>query len=106
MNNIRDIKSDALTRRTIPVRIGEKNARIYHTALIVLGWISMTLFASMRMFDWWHYLYVLTLPLFVVHLVKVWKNSGKALDPQLPVLVVSSFLFSVLAGTGFVVYLL
>lgn len=106
VNNIRDIKSDALTRRTIPVRIGEKNARIYHTALIVLGWISMTLFASMRMFDWWHYLYVLTLPLFVVHLVKVWKNSGKALDPQLPVLVVSSFLFSVLAGAGFVVYLL
>ena len=27
VNNIRDIRSDALTRRTIPVRIGEKNAK-------------------------------------------------------------------------------
>ena len=106
VNNIRDIKSDALTRRTIPVRIGEKNAKFYHTALIAAGWIAMTAYASLRLFDWWHYLFVLTLPLFVLHTVQLWRRSGKDLDPQLPQLVISSFLFALLAGFGFIVYLI
>lgn len=106
VNNIRDMESDALTRRTIPVRIGEKNAKIYHTALIAGGWILMTAYAMLRVFDLWHYLYVLSLPLFAVHLAGVWRHSGKALDAQLPLLVFSSFLFAFLAGFGFVVYLL
>lgn len=106
VNNIRDMESDALTRRTIPVRIGEKKAKIYHTALIAMGWISMTAYTFVRAFDWWHYMFAVTLPLFLVHLAKVWKNSGKALDPQLPFLVISTFLFSLLAGLGFVVFLI
>lgn len=106
VNNIRDIESDALTRKTIPVRIGEKNAKIYHTVLIAAGWIFMTAYCALRMFDPWHYLYVVTLPLFILHLVAVWKNSGKGLDRQLPFLVMSSFLFAVLSGLGFIVYLL
>lgn len=105
VNNIRDMESDALTRKTIPVRIGEKKAKIYHTALIAGGWIFMTAFVSLRMFDLWHYLYVVTLPLFIIHLAGVWKHSGKALDPQLPQLVISSFIFALLGGLGFVVYL-
>ena len=106
VNNIRDMESDALTRRTIPVRIGEKKAKIYHTALIAMGWISMTAYTFVRAFDWWHYMFAVTLPLFLVHLAKVWKNSGKALDPQLPFLVISNFLFALLAGLGFVVFLI
>ena len=100
------MESDAATRRTIPVRIGEKKAKIYHTFLIAGGWLGMTAFAMLRIFDWWHYLYVVTLPLFIFHLVMVWKNSGKALDPQLPFLVISTFVFSLLAGFGFVRFLL
>lgn len=106
VNNLRDMESDAATRRTIPVRIGEKKAKIYHTFLIAGGWLGMTAFAMLRIFDWWHYLYVVTLPLFIFHLVMVWKNSGKALDPQLPFLVISTFMFSLLAGFGFVRFLL
>ncbi len=106
VNNIRDIRSDALTRRTIPVRIGEKKAKVYHTVLIAAGWIFMLAYASLRMFDWWHFVFVLTLPLFILHLIQVWNRTGKALDPQLPQLVISSFLFAVLAGFGFIVYLL
>ena len=48
---------------------------------------------------------MLTLPLFVLHLVGVWKRNGRALDPMLPLLVMSSFLFSLLAGIGFVAFL-
>lgn len=106
VNNIRDIESDALTRRTIPVRIGERNAKIYHTALLLCGWAAMLAYTAVRAFDWWHYLFVLVLPLYVVHLVKMWRLSGKALDPQLPLLVISNFLFALLAGFGFVAFLL
>lgn len=106
VNNIRDMESDRLTRRTIPVRIGERNAKIYHTLLVIAGWLCMAGYSALRIFDWWHYLYVLTLPLFAWHLAGVWKRSGKALDPMLPMLVISTFLFAVLAGFGFIRFLL
>ena len=105
VNNIRDIESDRATRVTVALKLGEKRAKIYHTVLIALGWVCMTIYCLLRIFDIWHYLYVLTLPLFVFHLVGVWKHSGKDLDKQLPVLVISSFLFATLAGIGFLVYL-
>ncbi len=105
VNNIRDIETDRATRVTIPVRIGEKAAKWYHTALIATAWICMIAYALLRVFDPWHYLFVLTLPLFVMHLVKVWKNSGRALDPALPQLTISSLAFALLAGLGFLIYL-
>ena len=105
VNNIRDMETDAATRRTIPVRIGEKWAKVYQTALIAGGWICMFLYAHSRMFSIWHYLFVLTLPLFAVHVAGVWKGHGKTLDPMLSLLVMSTFLFAVLGGAGFVVYL-
>ncbi len=105
VNNIRDMESDRLTRTTTAIRLGEKGAKIYHTALIFLGWASMSVYACLRMFDPWHFLFVLTLPLYVWHLAGVWKNSGQALDKYLPMLVLSTFAFAVLGGLGFLVYL-
>ena len=106
VNNIRDMQTDAATRTTVAIKLGGKNARIYQTVLIVLGWACMLVYCSLRFFNIWHYLFVLTLPLFVLHLRGVWTREGKALDPMLPLLVMSSFLFSLLAGLGFVLFLL
>ena len=105
VNNIRDMKTDAATRVTVAIRRGGKRARIYQTVLIVLGWACMLAYCSLRFFSIWHYLFVLTLPLFVLHLRGVWTREGRALDPMLPLLVMSSFLFSLLAGIGFVAFL-
>ena len=105
VNNIRDMQTDAATRTTVAIKLGGKNARIYQTVLIVLGWVCMLVYCSLRFFSIWHYLFVLTLPLFVLHLRGVWTREGKALDPLLPLLVMSSFLFSLLAGLGFVLFL-
>ena len=105
VNNIRDMKTDAATRVTVAIRLGGKRARIYQTVLIVLGWACMLAYCSLRFFSIWHYLFVLTLPLFVLHLRGVWTREGRALDPMLPLLVMSSFLFSLLAGIGFVAFL-
>jgi len=106
VNNIRDMKTDAENRVTVALKLGEKNARIYQTVLIVLGWICMIAFCMLRFFDPWHYLFVLTLPLFIKHLLGVWKYSGKELDKMLPLLVMSSFIFSLLAGFGFLKFLI
>ena len=45
VNNIRDMKSDAQTRTTVAIRLGEKRARVYQTVLIAAGWVLMTVFA-------------------------------------------------------------
>ena len=106
INNIRDMKSDQRTRRTLPLIIGEKWAKVYHIALLLAGWAAMLAYSSLRMFDWWHYLFVLTLPLFVINAVGVWKRSGKSLDGMLPQLSVAALLFALSAGFGFVAYLI
>ncbi len=105
VNNIRDMESDRLTRRTVALRLGERGAKIYQTVLIVLGWAAMIAYACLRMFDPWHFLFVMTLPLYVWHLAGVWKNSGRSLDRYLPLLVLSTLAFSILGGLGFLVYL-
>ena len=106
VNNIRDMATDANTRVTVPLKIGEKWAKVYQTVLVLAGWCCMAAYSLLRVQDVWHYLFVLTLPLFVVHLAGVWKRTGKALDPMLPLLVMSTFIFAVLGGLGYLVYLL
>ena len=106
VNNIRDMKTDAENRVTVAIRLGEKRARIYQTVLIVMGWVCMIAFCLLRFFDPWHYLFVLTLPMYIKHVSGVWKLNGKDLDRMLPLLVISTFLFAVLAGFGFVKFLI
>ena len=106
VNNIRDMETDAANRVTVAIRLGERKAKIYQTALIVLGWLLMLAYCQLRIFSWWHYLFVITLPLFILHLRGVWKRKGKQLDPMLPLLVMSTFLFCLLAGIGFCAHLL
>lgn len=105
VNNIRDMKTDAATRTTTAIRLGEKRARIYQTVLLFLGWCFMILFCQLRIQSLWHYLFVLSLPLFVLHLRGVWTRRDRELDPMLPILVMGTFLFALLGGLGFVVYL-
>lgn len=104
VNNIRDRLSDSLTRKTIAVRLGDRRAKIYHMLLLLLGWFSMIVYAVIiesSSCTWWNFLFLLIIPLYIVHWTKVRKNSGRKLDKQLPLLVMGNFLFSLLAGIGF-----
>jgi len=98
VNNIRDMESDAATRITLPLKIGEVNAKIFQSVLIALGWLCMVLFSLITYTSLWNLLYFITLPLFMIHMNMVWKRQGKALDPALPLLVLSTFAFAILAG--------
>ena len=102
VNNIRDMKSDEGTRVTVPLKLGEHKAKIYHTILIIGGWCLMILYTILFTNGWTPYLYIITLPLYIKHLKGVWKLSGRELDPMLPMLVISTFIFSLLAGAGYI----
>ena len=105
VNNIRDMETDRATRTTVAIKLGERKAKIYHTILIALGWALMIAYCLLCWPSIWHWMWALTLPLYLIHINGVWKRSGKALDPMLPLLVMSTFLLSILMGIGFCVYL-
>jgi len=88
VNNIRDMKTDSLTRVTVAIKLGIVRARRYQTVLIILGWAC--LIANRVVFGgtWW---FLLLSPLFALHLKRVWTRKDKELDPMLPLLVMSSF---------------
>lgn len=106
VNNIRDMATDAANRVTVAIKLGERRARIYQTVLIVLGWCCMIAYTLLCWPDWRHWLWVVTLPLYIVHLRGVWSRTGRSLDPMLPLLVMSTFALSLLMGLGFCMYLI
>lgn len=105
VNNIRDMKTDAANRVTVAIKLGPHKARIYQTVLIGLGWACMAAYCLLCWPSWWHWLWVITLPLYVLHLRGVWTRTDRALDPMLPLLVLSTFALCLLMGLGFCVFL-
>ncbi len=102
VNNIRDMITDAATRTTVAIKLGARRARVYQTALICLGWALMAAHTAINNTDaaWYRWGFVITLPLYVIHLKGVWTREGRSMDPLLPLLVISTFIFAVLAGCG------
>jgi len=100
VNNIRDAVTDAENRVTVAIKLGGRGARIYQTVLIASAWLLMIIFAASGPLEWKRWLFVLTLPLYIIHLKGVWTREGRALDPMLPLLVISTFLLSLLTGIG------
>lgn len=105
VNNIRDMKTDAVNRVTVAIKLGAHKARIYQTVLIGLGWACMMAYCLLCWPSWWHWMWVVTLPLYILHLRGIWTREDRALDPMLPLLVMSTFALSLLFGLGFCVYL-
>lgn len=101
MNNIRDIENDEQCgKRTLPVILKEKNAKIYHYLLIFGAFACMTVYALIGCQSPFNMAFLLTLPLFAIHLYKVSRNTGRQLDPQLRFLSLTTLLFALLAGFG------
>lgn len=105
VNNIRDMETDKINRVTVAIKLGERNSKIYQTVLISLGWVFMIAYCLLCWPSAWHWMWVITAPLFIKHLMGVWRLSGKALDPMLPLLVMSTFALSLLMGIGFCAFL-
>lgn len=104
VNNTRDMKTDAVNRVTVAIRLGLRGARIYQTVLIAMGWVLMVTFCLLYKPAPGHFLFLAVAPLHIVHLRGVWTRTEKALDPMLPLLVMSTFILSILAGAGFLIF--
>lgn len=100
VNNIRDMKSDAATRSTVAIKLGARNARIYHTLLISLGWVLMLAFTILTAKSPREYIYLIMMPMSVLHLRAVWTRTGRELDPMLPMLVLTTFGIALLIAAG------
>lgn len=95
VNNIRDMASDKGLRKTIPLLIGSRAAKCYQTVLVLTG--ASLLFFNLP-FKWWN---AILLSILIAHVVMVWRNDGKKLDPALPILVITTFLFGLAYGLQF-----
>lgn len=101
VNNMRDIENDAtFSKRTLAVRMGERKVKIYHCFLIVSAFVLMSIYTVINADGIQNYLFLLTVPFFCLHLLKVLRNNGRELDAQLKVLSLSTLLFSLLSGIG------
>ena len=101
MNNIRDIENDSVCgKRTIPVILGIRGAKIYHFVITLLTVICLVLYSMLHSAGWTGFLFLLTLPLLVVHLKHVYQGEGRALDSQLKFLSITTLLISLLLGFG------
>ncbi len=101
-NNMRDMDNDEnFGKKTMAVRMGLKGAKIYHTTLISLAFALMIWFTVSYYNSVFNFLFLLSLPLFVMHLVFVFRNNGRALDSHMKMISLSTILFAVLGGLGF-----
>ena len=103
LNNLRDIDSDAFTgKRSIPVRLGRKKAVVYHWLLLILGMTCSIFYLFLFQNSPFQWLFLLSFPLFVRNGMVVSANKNpRDLDPYLKQMALSTLLFVLLFGIGF-----
>ena len=102
LNNMRDIITDKENgKRTIPVLIGLKNAKLYQAALVILAIDLAFVYNKIEAQGFWQNLYFISLPILIIGLLKVRKSfEAKDFEPQLKILAISTLLFSLTLGIG------
>ena len=104
LNNIRDLDADKLHKKnTIPVTLGLENARRYHFLLIASGWLLALIFVFLNYEHWSQFLMVLSAPLFIYNIRQLNIRQGKDIDPLLKQLALSTLMFVVLNGIGWLI---
>jgi 1,4-dihydroxy-2-naphthoate octaprenyltransferase len=104
VNNIRDIDSDKKAGKfSIPVRIGKRNAAIYHWVLLTGGLLSSVIYTVLNFQAPWQFLFLLTAPLLLRNGMAVQRKASSELDPFLKQMALSTLLFVLLFGFGLIV---
>lgn len=97
LNNMRDHENDAeVGKKTIVVRIGFTNAKIYHALLVILALLSLLFYAITTSF-YWSLFSAAPFILLFIHLIKVFNiTEAKELDPELKKVALSTFFISII----------
>ena len=97
VNNIRDMENDKKYRKTIPILIGEKNAKHYNTLLVLMPFILMSVYNILLHKTLISYLFLLLLPFAVYHIFEVYKRKGLELNKSMGRSILITLLFIVSA---------
>lgn len=83
INNLRDIDNDrACNKKTLVVRIGPKNSRIYHLCLLAGIFLFFSIFTFYNAINWFNWIFLLATPLAFRHGKSVWQaKDGAAIRP-------------------------
>ena len=102
VNNIRDLESDRLAgKRSIPVRLGLRRARVYHWLLLGLAVLCATVYVLLTPMSLWQFLYLLAVPLLVRNGLAVARtNELHTLNPWLRQMSLAALAFAVLFALG------
>jgi 1,4-dihydroxy-2-naphthoate polyprenyltransferase len=101
INNIRDIDSDRTAGKfSIPVRIGRRQATVYHWLLLICGVMCAALYTVMNFHSYTQLLFLVTVPLFVWNGLAVQREPSHKLDPYLKQMALSTLAFVITFGTG------
>jgi 1,4-dihydroxy-2-naphthoate octaprenyltransferase len=104
LNNMRDIESDKLaSKETLAVKLGKHNAKTYHIILIATAILVSVVFSVLYYSRLWNFLfYIAFIPLLIHIKIVVRATNPRDFDPQLKVLALTTFLFSILLGVGYI----
>ena len=103
INNIRDIESDKVAGKySVPVRIGRNNAIIYHWLLLATGIIAAVAYTILNYESPWQWIFLVSLPLFLINGRAVSVKPSPELDPYLKQMALSTLLFVVSFGVGLI----
>lgn len=104
LNNMRDIDSDTLSNKiTLAVKMGKEKAKNYHLFLVVSAMALGVVFAILYYTSLWNFLFLISYIPLALHIKKIVKaRSTSDFDSELKVLALSTFLFSVLLGIGYI----
>ncbi|WP_242119186.1 1,4-dihydroxy-2-naphthoate octaprenyltransferase [Aestuariivivens sediminicola] len=102
LNNMRDMKSDELSGKiTMAVKLGPKQVRFYHYALVVMAIVLSALFGILYYTNILNFIFIVAYIPLISHLVKVSKTEAfELLDPELKKIALSTFLLAILMGIG------
>jgi len=106
LNNMRDLDADAnVGKITLAVKLGIERAKKYHFVLIVGAMIITVIFSILYYVEPYNFMYLLAFIPLILHLKKIkTANAPDDFDSQLKVLALSTFLFSLLLGIGYILY--
>ena len=106
LNNMRDIQSDTNAGKiTLAVKLGLATAKKYHFVLIIGAMLITVLFSILYYVEPYNFLYLIAFVPLIIHIKKIINaTSPNDFDSQLKVLALSTFLFALLLGVGYILY--
>lgn len=106
LNNMRDLEADKKVGKvTLAVKLGTRNAKHYHFFLILSAMLIAIVFSVLYYVEPYNFLYLISFIPLILHLKHIKKASVPSdFDSQLKVLALTTFVFSILLGVGYLLY--